>query len=233
MEKPKQDRLGRLLLQNNLITEDQLNEAVIEHDGTGKSLGKVLIDNGMLTEGQLTSVLAEQIGIGYADLGTYKVDPAAATLIDADLARRHMVCPIDYQDGKLVVAMADPTNVFALDDMRIMTGMEVLPVVSTRDDIEAVIGRYLHSGAEIDEALDEVGLEILEEEEEKDEEELKEAGEEAPIVKYVNLIISEAVNENASDVHIEPSENDVRVRYRIDGVLHEIRRSPKKIHPGL
>lgn len=233
MEKPKQDRLGRLLLQNNLITEDQLNEAVIEHDGTGKSLGKVLIDNGMLTEGQLTSVLAEQIGIGYADLGTYKVDPAAATRIDADLARRHMVCPIDYQDGKLVVAMADPTNVFALDDMRIMTGMEVLPVVSTRDDIEAVIGRYLHSGAEIDEALDEVGLEVLEEEEEEHEEELKEAGEEAPIVKYVNLIISEAVNENASDVHIEPSENDVRVRYRIDGVLHEIRRSPKKIHPGL
>ncbi|MBU4175603.1 MAG: Flp pilus assembly complex ATPase component TadA [Actinobacteria bacterium] len=231
MEKPKQDRLGRLLLQNNLVTEEQLKEAAIEHEGTGKSLGRVLIDNRVLTEGQLTSVLAEQIGIDYADLNSYKIDPAAATLIDANLARRHMVCPIDYKDGKLVVAMADPTNVFALDDLRIMTGMEVLPVVSTRDDIEGVIGRYLHSTAEIDDAFDEVSLEEFEEEE--DEEDLIEAGEEAPIVKYVNLIISEAVNENASDVHIEPSEKDVRVRYRVDGVLHEIRKSPKKIHPGL
>jgi len=231
MEKPKQDRLGRLLLQNNLVTEDQLKEAAIEHEGTGKSLGRVLIDNRVLTEGQLTSVLAEQIGIDYADLNIYEIDPDAATLIDANLARRHMVCPIDYRDGKLVVAMADPTNVFALDDLRIMTGMEVLPVVSTREDIEGVIGRYLHSTAEIDEALDEVSLEELVEEE--DEEDLVEAGEEAPIVKYVNLIIAEAVNENASDVHIEPSEKDVRIRYRVDGVLHQIRRSPKKIHPGL
>ena len=230
MEKPKQERLGRLLLQNNLITEDQLNEALAEHDGTGKSLGRVMIDMGMLTEGELTSVLAEQIGIGYADLGNYNVDPAAATLIDANLARRYMICPIDYQDGKLVVAMADPTNVFALDDLRIMTGMEVLPVVSTKDDIEGVIGRYLHSTAEIDEAIEELpGLEELEE----DEEELKEAGEEAPIVKYVNLVISEAVNENASDVHIEPGEKDLRIRYRVDGVLHEVRRSHKRIHPGI
>ena len=231
MEKPKQDRLGRLLLQNNLVTEEQLKEAAIEHEGTGKSLGRVLIDNRVLTEGQLTSVLAEQIGIDYADLNNYKIDPNAATLIDANLARRHMVCPIDYRDGKLVVAMADPTNVFALDDLRIMTGMDVLPVVSTRDDIEGVIGRYLHSAAEIDDALEEVSFEEFEEEE--DEENLKEAAEEAPIVKYVNLIISEAVNEKASDVHIEPSDKDVRVRYRVDGVLHEIRKSPKKIHPGL
>ena len=231
MEKHKQDRLGRLLLQNNLVTEDQLREAAIEHEGTGKSLGRVLIDNRVLSEGQLTSVLAEQIGIDYADLGKYKIDPEAAVLIDANQARRHMVCPIDYKDGKLVVAMADPTNVFALDDLRIMTGMEVLPVVSTREDIEGVIGRYLHSTAEIDEALDEVSFEELDEEE--DEKGLVEAGEEAPIVKYVNLIISEAVNENASDVHIEPSEKDVRIRYRVDGVLHQIRKSPKKIHPGL
>lgn len=231
MEKPKQDRLGRLLIQNALITEEQLEEAAIEHDATGKSLGRVLIEKRMLTEGQLTKVLAEQIGIGYENLADYKIDPAAATLIDANLARRHMVCPIDYRDGKLVVAMADPTNVFALDDMRIMTGMEVCPVVSTRDDIEAVIKKYLHSTAEIDEAFDEVSVQGMEEDE--DEEELKEAGEEAPIVKYVNLIIAEAVHENASDVHIEPAEKDVRVRYRVDGVLHEIRRSPKKIHPGL
>lgn len=235
MEKPKQDRLGRLLVQNNLISEEQLDEALSEHDGSGKSLGRVLIERGMLTEGQLTSVLAEQIGIRYVDLNSHQIDPAAATLVDANLARRYTVVPIDYEDGKLVVAMADPTNVFALDDLRIMTGMEIVPVVSTKDDITGVIDRYLHSAVEMEESLDEIPLpeelEGLEAEEEA--KEAKEAGEEAPIVKYVNLIIAEAVNENASDVHIEPGEKDVRIRYRVDGVLHETRRSPRRIHPGI
>jgi type IV pilus assembly protein PilB len=144
MEKPKQDRLGRLLLQNKLISEDQLSEALEEHSSSGKSLGRVLIDQGVLTEGQLTSVLAEQIGIRYVDLNNYPIDPQAAVLVDANLARRYMVIPIDYEDGKLMVAMADPTNVFAVDDLRIMTGMEILPVVTTKDEIAAAIGRYLH-----------------------------------------------------------------------------------------
>lgn len=236
MEKPKQERLGRLLLQNNLITEGELDEALTEHNASGKSLGRVLIEKGMLTEGQLTSVLAEQIGISYVDLNNFHVDPSAATLVDANLARRYMVVPIDYEDGKLVVAMADPTNVFALDDLRIMTGMDVLPVVSTRDDIDMAISRYLHSAEELEGAAEEdipELVEMMEEEADEDEEELKEAGEEAPIVKYVNMIIGEAVAENASDVHIEPGEKEVRIRYRVDGVLHETRRSPKRIHPGI
>ena len=232
MEKPKQDRLGRLLLQNNLIDEDQLDDALEEHSNTGKSLGRVLIDKGVLTEGQLTSVLAEQIGIRYVDLNNYAVDPAAATLVDASLARRYMVIPIDYEDSKLVVAMADPTNVFALDDLRIMTGMEIMPVVTTKDDIAGAIGRYLHSAVDMEDGLDEMpDLEDIAEAE--DEEELKEAGEEAPIVKYVNLIISEGVHDGASDIHIEPGEKDIRIRYRIDGVLRETRRSPRRIHPGI
>jgi len=230
MEKPKQDRLGRLLLQSNLINDEQLDEALEEHSSTGKSLGRVLIDKGVLTEGQLTSVLAEQIGIKYVDLSNYSIDPAAATLIDANLAKRYTVLPIDYQDSKLVVAMADPTNVFALDDLRIMTGMEILPVVTTKDDITAAIGRYLNVSSDMDEAFDEIPS--IDEEVEEDED-FKEAGEDAPIVKYVNLIISEAVHENASDIHIEPGEKDVRIRYRIDGVLRETRRSPRRIHPGI
>jgi len=203
MEKPKQDRLGRLLLENKLINEEQLDEALDEHSTTGKSLGRVLIDKGVLTEGQLTSVLAEQIGIRYVDLNNYPIDPAAATLVDAGLARRYMVIPIDYEDSKLMVAMADPTNVFALDDLRIMTGMEILPVVTTKDDISAAIGRYLHTSVDMDDTLEDLpALEDIAGEE--DEEDLQEAGEEAPIVKYVNLIISEAVHEGASDIHIEP-----------------------------
>ncbi len=236
MEKPRQDRLGRLLLENNLIDEDQLNEALVEHNDSGKSLGRVLIDRGVLTEGQLTSVLAEQIGIRYVDLTSYDVDPEAATLVDVNLARRYTIMPIDFDHGKLMVALADPTNVFALDDVRIMTGMEILPVVSTRDDIKTAIDRYFRATTEVEETFEELpSIEMEEEEEEEDvrEWELKDAGEDAPIVKYVNLIITEAVQEHASDVHIEPGEKDVRIRYRIDGVLHEIRRSPRKIHPGL
>ena len=236
MEKPRQDRLGRLLLENNLIDEDQLNEALVEHNDSGKSLGRVLIDRGVLTEGQLTSVLAEQIGIRYVDLTSYDVDPEAATLVDVNLARRYTMMPIDFDHGKLMVALADPTNVFALDDVRIMTGMEILPVVSTRDDIKTAIDRYFRATTEVEETFEELPyIEMEEEEAEEDvrEWELKDAGEDAPIVKYVNLIITEAVQEHASDVHIEPGEKDVRIRYRIDGVLHEIRRSPRKIHPGI
>ncbi len=220
------------MLQNNLINEEQLDEALQEHSTTGKSLGRVLIDRGVLTEGQLTSVLAEQIGISYVDLSNYAIDPGAATLIDSNLAKRYAVIPIDYQDSKLVCAMADPTNVFALDDLRIMTGMEIIPVVTTKDDILGAIGRYLHVSADMDDALED--LPSLEDEEEvEDEQVLKEAGEDAPIVKYVNLIIGEAVHEGASDIHIEPGEKDVRIRYRIDGVLRETRRSPRRIHPGI
>ncbi|MBN1288939.1 MAG: Flp pilus assembly complex ATPase component TadA [Actinobacteria bacterium] len=235
MEKPKQDRLGQLLLENNILTVEQLEAALQEHQKTGKSLGRVLVDLGMLSEGKLTAVLAAQIGIRFIDIGTYKVDPAAATLIDDSLARRHFACPIDFDNGRLVVAMVDPTNVYALDDLRITTGMEILPVISTKNDIEAAIGRYLHSSSDMDEAFDEIpSLEGEGDEgEENSEAELREAGEDAPIVKYVNLIITEAANEKASDIHIEPGEKDVRIRYRIDGVLHEIRRSPKRIHPGL
>lgn len=230
MEKPKQDRLGRLLLESNLIDETQLEEALLEQQGSGKSLGRVFIDKGMLTEGQLTSVLAEQIGIKYVDLNTYPIDPDAANAIDINLARRYTMCPIAYENGKIVVAMADPTNVFALDDIRISTAMEVMPVVCTRDEIKGAIDRYIHSATDMEEAIEELPSIDLEEEAEED---LKEAGEEAPIVKYVNLIITEAVQEKASDIHIEPGEKDVRIRYRIDGVLHEIRRSPRRIHPGL
>ncbi|MBK5092894.1 MAG: Flp pilus assembly complex ATPase component TadA, partial [Actinobacteria bacterium] len=235
MEKTRGDRLGRILVQSNLITEGQLDEALAERGDSGRSLARVLIDLGMLTESQLTSILAEKIGIEYVDLGSYHIDPNAANIIDVEMAKRHLALPIDYADGKLVVAMADPTNVFALDDIRIMGGMEIMPVVSTKADIIGAIKRYVRNTVEMDEEFGEAEyLEEAEEgEEEEKEEDLREAGEDAPIVKYVNLVISEAVVDGASDVHIEPGEKEVRIRYRVDGVLHETRKSPKKIHPGL
>jgi len=234
MAKAKRDRLGRILVQSKLISEEQLDEALSERDESGKSLGRVLVDTGILTESQMTAVLAEKIGIQYVDLGSYRIDPDAANIIDIDMAKRYLALPIDYTDGKLVVAMADPTNIYALDDIRIIGGMEIMPVVSTKADITRAIEAYVRNTVGMDEEFGEA--EYLEEEGEGEEEEdevFRESGDEAPIVKYVNLIISEAVNEGASDVHIEPREKDVRVRYRVDGVLHEKRKSPRRIHPGL
>ena len=226
MQKPKQERLGRILVNNKIINEEQLQLALERQRETGDSLGRVLIDLKMVSEGALTSILARQIGLKYVDLANYNVDISACSLVDAEVARRYTLLPIGFDGDKLLVAMADPTNVFALDDISIMTGMEIEPVVATKEDIGAAINRYCRTEADIDLSTEEVSVEA------SGPDEAAEA-EDAPIVKYVNLLITEAVADRASDVHIEPMENDVRVRFRIDGVLHEIRRNPKQIHPGV
>ncbi len=225
MEKPKQDKLGQILLHNKVISEEQLAEALEKQQASGKSLGRVLIEMKMVSEGALTSILAQQIGMKYIDLGNFQVDISATALIDADTARKYNIIPVAFDDGKLLVAMADPTNVFALDDIRIMTNMEVEPAVSTKEDIVNAINRYCRTDTNVD-----IG-DLGEAQEDLDEEEI--SGDDAPIVKYVNLLIAEGVEGRASDIHIEPMESDVRIRYRIDGVLHEIRRSPKKLQPGV
>jgi len=227
MEKPKKERLGQILVKNRVITEEQLQQALDRQRETGEPLGRVLVDLKMVSEGALTSILARQIGLRYVDLANYDVDISACSLVDAEMARRYTLIPIGFEGDKLLVAMADPTNVFALDDVRIMTGMDVEPVVATKEDIISAINRYCRTEADLDLGVEEFAERVAEEAGEAAD------AEDAPIVKYVNLLISEAVNDRASDVHIEPMENDVRIRFRIDGVLHEIRRNPKQIHPGV
>lgn len=240
MDKPKGSKLGQLLIKNRLITEEQLEDALKEQEKSGKSLGRILVQKGVVSEGQLTAVLAEQIGTEYVDLGSYPVDPSVSNMIDPMVARRYTMIPIDLRDGKVVVAMADPSNVFALDDLRAVCGMDVMPVVSTPADIQKAIEQYMNPAKPLErgEAAGEEELvlpdteELLPEEvaeEEMDEEE----AEDAPVVRYVNLVLSEAVRDNASDVHIEPGERDLRIRFRVDGVLHEVRRSPKRTHPAI
>ncbi|MDD3719476.1 MAG: ATPase, T2SS/T4P/T4SS family [Actinomycetota bacterium] len=226
MQKPKKEKLGQLLIRNRIITEEQLQQALERQGETGESLGRVLIDMKMVSEGALTSILARQIGLKYADLSNFDVDISACSLVDAEIARRYSLIPVGFNGDRLIVAMADPANVFALDDIRIMTGMQIEPMVATKEDIMAAISRYCQSDTEIDFSSDDLKMDG---EDASDEAEM----DNAPIVKYVNLLISEAVNDRASDVHIEPMENDVRVRFRIDGVLHEIRRNPKQLHPGV
>ncbi len=218
-----------ILLEDGLVTEQQLVAAFDIHEHEGRPLGRVLVEQGLLTESQLVAALSEQIGLDFIDLAEASVDGSAVARVSAAVCRRHTVLPIGYDDGKLVLAMADPGNVFALDDVRQITGLEVRPVVATRDDLLAALDRFCRADGE----LDDLTSAMTDTEEEDDLSRLTEVIEDAPIVKYVNLLITQAIQDRASDIHIEPGENDLRVRYRIDGVLHEVMRSPKQIASGV
>ncbi|HWC33197.1 MAG TPA: ATPase, T2SS/T4P/T4SS family [Mycobacteriales bacterium] len=221
-------QLGDILVEDGLVTRDQLAEAFDEHQRAGRALGRVLVDRGVLSESQLVAALAKQIGMRFVDLGDFAVDGAALASVPQAVCRRYNALPIGYEDGKLLVAMSDPANVFALDDIRSISGVEVKPVVATKADVLSAINRYHRAEGD----LDDISM-ALDLEEEEDLSNLKEVVEDAPIVKFVNLLITQAINDRASDIHLEPSERDLRVRFRIDGVLHDIMRSPRNIQAGV
>ena len=227
--KPKQ--LGQILLEQGLLSEEQLAVALEEHRNTPKSLGRVLIDMGYIRERDLVRALAEQVGLEFVDLTDHRIDPVVASLLPEALCRRYRAIPIGEEDGKLLVAMSDPANVYALDDIRTMTGYDVQPVVATANDVEQTIAKFSGMGEQV-EALASEAAESFGEEE-SDLAGIEAAVEEAPIVKLVTAIMTQAVGDRASDVHIEPTEKDVRVRFRVDGVLHEVMHSPKSIQGGL
>ncbi|HET9657935.1 MAG TPA: ATPase, T2SS/T4P/T4SS family [Kineosporiaceae bacterium] len=222
-------QLADILLDSGLVDEVQLAAAYDEHQRGGRSLGRVLVEHGVLTEAQLVAALASQIGLPFVDLTDYGVDGSAVARVSPAVCRRHTVLPIGYDESRLVLAMADPGNVFALDDVRSLTGMELRPVVATRDDLLAAIDRFCRADSD----LGDLTSALTQDEDEEDLARLKEVVDEAPIVKYVNLLITQAIQDRASDIHIEPGEHDLRVRYRIDGVLHEVMRSPRSIQSGV
>ena len=227
--KRKSKQLGQILIELGLITPEQLDTALEEHQKTPKALGRVLIDLGMIKEADLVRALAEQVGLEFVDLTDTQIDPASTALLPEALARRYRALPIGDRDGKLLVAMSDPANVYALDDIRTITGRDVQPVVATSADVEQAIAKF----AGLDSHVEQLAAEAAEggDAEELD---LEAALEDAPIVKLVNAIMSQAVAERASDVHIEPGERDVRIRFRVDGVLHEpMRAQPKNLQGGL
>ncbi len=222
-------QLGDILLEGGLVSHTQLEAAYEEQQRAGRALGRVLIEQGVLTESQLVSALATQIGLRFVDLSDFAVDGSAVGRVPGPVCRRHSAIPIGFEDGRLLVAMADPANVFAIDDIRSLTGLEVKPVVATRADVAAAIDRYYRA----DDALDDLTSVLDQGDEEDDLSKVKEIVEDAPIVKYVNLLITQAIQDRASDIHLEPTETDLRVRFRIDGVLHEVMRSPKAIQSGV
>ncbi len=230
MAKRRPKQLGQILIEQGLLTQEQLERALAEHRNAPKSLGRVLIDLGYIQERDLVRALAEQVGLEFVDLSEYQVEPTATTLLPESLARRYRAIPIGEREGKLLVAMSDPANVYALDDIRAITNRDVQPVVATASDVEQAISKYSGMGDQI-EALSSEAASAIEGEE--SEAEIEAALEDAPIVKLVNAIMTQAVADRASDVHIEPMERDVRIRFRVDGVLHEVMHSPKNIQNGL
>ena len=224
----EEDAVIDVLLSKNLINANQLNEAIKSQKKKGKrSIVKVILDKGFVDEGTLMPIFAEQRGMSFVDIGSYPVDVSAVLTITENMARRYLVLPISFdKGGRLVVAVADPDNIFVLDDLRIVTGYNIKPVVAAESNLTSAIEKY-YKMDEFDEEFKEV------DEEKKRLSEVREVTEEAPIVKLVNIILAKAVRDRASDVHIEPQEKDIRVRFRIDGVLHEIMRSPKRVQSAI
>ncbi len=226
----EQLQLGQLLVQRGLLTEAALAFAMEEQARTGQTLGRLLIDASLVKETDLVATLASQLGLSFVDLSDYPVDASAVSLVPDSLSRRYLALPIGWDGERLLVAMADPSNVFAIDDIRHLTGREVQAVVATRASIQTAIDKYhrLDSDAENISAQAASAMEV-----EEDLSAIREVVEDAPIVKLVNVVITQAVSDRASDIHIEPTEHDVRIRYRIDGVLHEVMRAPKNIQAGI
>ncbi|MCA1822813.1 MAG: Flp pilus assembly complex ATPase component TadA [Frankia sp.] len=224
-------QIGDILREGGLVTDEQLQSALAEQKRLGKSLGRVLVDMGLVTEAQLVASLAQQIGMEFVDLTEYSVDGSAVGLVPDAVCRRHNAIPIGYDGARLVVAMADPANVFAIDDIRSITGREVKAVVATRSDVIAAINRLRRMESEMEDLT--ATIDVSDEDHPDDLSRLGDASDDAPIVKFVNLLITQAIQDRASDIHIEPTEKDLRVRFRIDGVLHEVMRSPRSIQAGV
>jgi type IV pilus assembly protein PilB len=224
------ERLGALLVAGGVLTEEALERALGARTERGHGLTRVLIEDNLVTESDLVATLAAHLKLEYVDLGEYPVDASAARLVSDSLARRYLALPIGWIEGRLVVAMADPSNVFAVDDIRTVTGADLRIAVATRNSIVEAISKYHRMMSDAEDVSTEASNTF---ESENDLSSVREVNEDSPIVKLVNLLINQAIADRASDIHIEPGERDVRVRYRIDGVLHEVMRPPKNIQSGI
>jgi type IV pilus assembly protein PilB len=221
--------ISDVIVELGFVPADRVHAAVEEARSSGRTAEQVLLENGTLSADQLARATAERFGLYHVDLNIYKADLGAANLIPAQAARRFTAVPVGFEDGRLLVAMVDPSNVLALDDMKLLTGHELRPVVASPDDIAALISRM----SRLDEAVAEAVQEDEEEADATSVTDIRESAEDAPIIKLVNSIIAQAVEEGASDVHFEPDGRDMRVRFRIDGVLSESTTIPRRMIAGV
>ncbi|MCZ2824680.1 MULTISPECIES: GspE/PulE family protein [unclassified Modestobacter] len=220
-------QLGEILVEQGLVTELEVASALGEQSVRGKTLGGILVDLGMITGAQLVAALASQVDMDFIDLSDYPVDPRAVSLVPPALCRRYGVLPVATEASSLVLAMSDPGNVVAVDDVSTATGMRVIPIIASREDLVSAIERFCRADDEIDglSSSFQAATQVMEVDV------LSTMGkfvdDDAPIVRYVDLLVTQAIRDRASDIHIEPAEHGLRVRYRIDGVLHEMQNAPQ------
>jgi type IV pilus assembly protein PilB len=235
-------RLGEILVKDSLISADQLKQALEYQRKNGGRLGTCLVKLGLVSDEDITAVLSRQYGVPSINLKFYEVDPSVIKLVPQETAIRYQIVPLSRVGSTLTIAMTDPTNVFAMDDIKFMTGFNVEPVVASESAISEAINKF-YGAAETVEELDKVmkdlageesgALELAGEEAEMDLATLEKAAEEAPIIKLVNLILTDAVKRGASDIHVEPYEKEYRVRFRIDGVLQNVMAPPMKLKDAI
>ena len=231
----KKKRLGDILVEAQFITEEQLHEALKVQKGTDKRLGVVLQELGLVTDQDLVEALEFQLGIPQVDLEKFFIDSNVIKIIPPELAQRHHAIPIKKRGNILTVAMEDPLDVMAIDDIKIKTNCEIIPVIATRTEIEHTLEKYFGNSDIISEFLDNINSDWQDSlENDIEEGELRELVDDAPVVKLVNNIIADGVKLRASDIHIEPLDEDIQIRYRIDGILQNTMNNvPKSALPAL
>jgi len=232
------ERIGELLVKENLLSSEQLLKAREEAATKGKRLGAQITALGFLDEDELTEFVAKQYGVPSINLADFEIEPDVVALIPEEVANKHSVVPVNRAGSTLILATADPSNILALDDIKFLTGYNIQPVVASEDAIRSAIEKYYAEDDEdlLDEVMadfDDDGIDFVSGEEDADTGELAKEAEDAPVVKLVNLILTDAIKKSASDIHIEPYEKSFRVRYRIDGVLYEVMKPPLKLKNAL
>jgi type IV pilus assembly protein PilB len=228
--------LAKVLVESGQVTPEEMQAALREASATGRKLGEILSELGLVTEEDLIRAMAEEIGLEFIDLNDFAIDLKAIQSIPEAMAKRHQILAIGYRNGVPIIAMANPSNVFAMDDLRTVLGREIVTVVSSPRQITDYISRMYRHDKEASDAATRAAASQTRADTATEKVELTDlhaVNDDAPIVKYVNLILRQALQERASDVHIEPTADDLRVRFRIDGVLHEVTRSPKAIQGGV
>jgi type IV pilus assembly protein PilB len=239
-------QIGEILVKENFITSEQLETALKHQRQHGGRLGSILISLGFVQDDDITSVLSKQYGVPSINLAFFEIDPAVIKLISVETAQKYMVVPLSRVGSTLTIATVDPTNVFAIDDIKFITGFNVEPVVATEASILEALEKYYGTShaIELKKVYEEIALGEKESfeldletgsdgEEQISIDELQRCSEEAPIIKLVNLILSESLKKGASDIHLEPYEKDVRIRFRIDGILYNIMTPPLRLRDAI
>lgn len=238
MLKKKTKKLGEILLDHKIISPEQLKQALEEQKITRKEIGQILLKLGYIKETDIAIALAEQLEAPYLNLDDYEIEDDSLKLIPGEIAHQYQVIPVFSIDNVLTIAMTNPQNVTVIDTIRHITGKQIEPVVATEKDIQTAIEQNYGASVQISDSLDEVMQTIEAESAEfqediRPEEDLRQLAEDQPVVKLVNMILAQAIRDQASDIHIEPEEDVVRVRYRIDGILHEIFSPPKHLQAAI